>query len=53
MKVGYILPAEDFRYPLNPFRPGKHYEETMSIGKQMGPRVVEALRQLFAAASNS
>ena len=46
-ELGYILPREDFRYPLNPFRPGKHYEETMSISKTIGPAVMAAVRGLF------
>jgi hypothetical protein len=46
-ELGYILPKADFRYPLNPFRPGKHYEETMSISKSIGPVVVETLRELM------
>ena len=46
-ELGYILSKEDFRYPLNPFRPGKHYEETMSLSKAVGPAVVEALRNLI------
>jgi len=46
-ELGYILPAEDFRFPLNPFKPGKHYEETNSISKAMGPAVVEAVRSLL------
>jgi hypothetical protein len=46
-ELGYILPAEDFHYPLNPFKPGKHYEETNSISKRMGPAVMEAVRSLF------
>jgi hypothetical protein len=29
-ELGYILPAEDFEFPPNPFEPGKHYEETNS-----------------------
>ena len=36
-ELGYILPEEDFRFPLNPFRPGKHYEETNSVSKTHGP----------------
>ncbi len=36
-EVGYILPVEDFKYPWNPFKPGKHYEETNSIGKGIAP----------------
>jgi hypothetical protein len=46
-ELGYILPKEDFRYPLNPLKPGKHYEETMSINKEMGPAVLEAVRDLL------
>lgn len=40
-ELGYILPEEEFRYPINPFRPGQHYEETMSISKKIGPAVME------------
>lgn len=46
-ELGYILPAEDFRFPLNPFKPGKHYEETNSISKEIGPAVLDAVRSLF------
>ncbi|MCJ7583678.1 MAG: neutral/alkaline non-lysosomal ceramidase N-terminal domain-containing protein [Anaerolineales bacterium] len=46
-ELGYILPKEEFRYPLNPLNPGKHYEETMSIGKEMGPTVMQAVRELL------
>jgi hypothetical protein len=46
-ELGYILPKENFRYPLNPFRPGKHYEETMSLSKTIGPAVVDAVRDLL------
>jgi hypothetical protein len=46
-ELGYILPAEDFKYPWNPFRPGKHYEETNSIGKEIGTRVVEGIGSLL------
>lgn len=46
-ELGYILPKEDFRYPLNPFKPGKHYEETMSVSKEIGPAVVEALENML------
>jgi hypothetical protein len=45
-EVGYILPAEDFKYPWNPFKPGKHYEETNSIGKGIAPSVMNALKEL-------
>jgi hypothetical protein len=46
-ELGYILPAEDFKYPWNPFRPGKHYEEPNSIGREIGPKVMEGIRSLL------
>jgi hypothetical protein len=46
-EVGYILPAEDFKYPWNPFKPGKHYEETNSIGKDIAPKVMNALKEMI------
>ena len=46
-ELGYILPKEDFHYPFNPFRPGKHYEETMSLSKMIGPIVVETISTLL------
>jgi hypothetical protein len=48
-ELGYILPQEDFVYPENPFQPGNHYEETMSIGPEAGPRLMQALRHLLSA----
>lgn len=46
-ELGYILPVEDFKYPWNPFKPGKHYEETNSIGKGIAPSVMEGIRSLL------
>jgi hypothetical protein len=46
-ELGYILPKEDFRFPLNPFNPGRHYEETMSVGSEIGPLVVEAIQSML------
>ena len=46
-ELGYILPQEDFVYPRNPLNPGEHYEETMSVGPEAGPRLLVALRGLF------
>ncbi len=46
-ELGYILPAEDFIYPRNPFNPGEHYEETMSVGKQAGPHLTHAWEKLM------
>jgi len=45
--LGYILPVEDFKYPWNPFNPGKHYEETNSIGRDIAPKVMSALEELI------
>ncbi|HRJ58395.1 MAG TPA: hypothetical protein PLV64_19075, partial [Anaerolineales bacterium] len=47
-ELGYILPVEDFKYPWNPFKPGKHYEETNSIGKDIAPKVMDALHDVIA-----
>jgi hypothetical protein len=46
-EVGYILPQEDFVYPEDPFEPGSHYEETMSLGPETGPRLMAALHSLL------
>jgi hypothetical protein len=46
-ELGYILPQEDYVFPASPFEPGDHYEETMSIGPQIGPRLLSALRALL------
>ena len=46
-ELGYILPTEDFKYPWNPLKPGKHYEETNSIGKDIAPRAMEGIKSLL------
>lgn len=46
-ELGYILPPEDFKFPLNPFSPGKHYEETNSIGREIAPAVTSAFEELL------
>jgi len=46
-ELGYILPVEDFKYPLNPFKPGKNYEETNSLGKGIAPAVMDGLASLL------
>jgi hypothetical protein len=46
-ELGYILPQDDYVYPENPFEPEDHYEETMSIGPEAGPRLRTALRHLL------
>jgi hypothetical protein len=47
-ELGYILPQEDYVYPEDPFEPGDHYEETMSVGPEAGPRLLSALRAMLA-----
>jgi hypothetical protein len=47
-ELGYILPQEDYVYPEDPFAPGDHYEETMSVGSEAGPRLLSALRAMLA-----
>jgi hypothetical protein len=47
-ELGYILPQEDYVYPEDPFNPGAHYEETMSIGPETGPRLLVAVRTMLA-----
>lgn len=51
--LGYILPVEDFRYPWNPFKPGKHYEETNSIGKDITPKVMDGIASLLKVMRNT
>jgi hypothetical protein len=46
-ELGYILPVEDFKYPWNPFKPGRHYEETNSIGRDIGPKIISAFEELL------
>ena len=46
-ELGYILPEEDYLYPENPFEPGAHYEETMSVGPEAGPRLMGAMDALL------
>jgi hypothetical protein len=38
-EMGCILPEEDFRYPLNLFRPRKQNDETNAMGKEIGVAV--------------
>jgi hypothetical protein len=49
-ELGYILPAEAFLYPDDPLNPGAHYEESMSVGVEAGPKLTAALEALLAAA---
>lgn len=46
-EIGYILPEQDYLYPDNPYEPGDHYEETMSLGPQTAPLLLAALRSLY------
>lgn len=46
-ELGYILPREDYVYPDDPFDPGDHYEETMSVGPEAGPRLMSTLRSML------
>lgn len=46
-ELGYILPQEDFVYPENPFEPGDHYEETMSVGPEAGPCLLGVVRAML------
>ena len=48
-ELGYILPDEDFLYPDNPFDPGDHYEETMSVAPSAGSRLWSAIKSLIHA----
>ena len=47
-ELGYILPHEVYVFPDNPFDPGAHYEETMSVGPEAGPSLQAALHALLA-----
>jgi hypothetical protein len=48
-ELGYILPAEDFTAPTDYLDPGSSYEESMSVGPDLGPAVCAALEELVAA----
>jgi hypothetical protein len=50
-EIGYILPQDEYIYPENPFEPGSHYEETMSIGPETAPRLLDTLRKLLNPSS--
>ncbi len=51
-ELGYILPIEDFSEPDNYLDPGASYEESMSVGPEMGPRLTDALHTILAAANS-
>ncbi|MBL8116224.1 MAG: neutral/alkaline non-lysosomal ceramidase N-terminal domain-containing protein [Anaerolineae bacterium] len=46
-EIGYILPDEVYVYPENPFEPGAHYEETMSVGPEACSRLMKAIDVLI------
>lgn len=41
----------DYRWPLNPFNAGDHYEETMSVGSQAAPVIMDAVYGLLEVAN--
>ena len=45
-ELGYILAREDFVTPEDYFDPGRQYEESMSVGPDLGPAVMGALQRL-------
>ena len=47
-ELGYILAQEDFVEPTDWDDPGEHYEESMSVGPETGPRLQAALDRLTA-----
>jgi hypothetical protein len=46
-ELGYLLPSDEYVYPRNPFRPGGHYEETMSLSRYATPLLMEAWAALL------
>lgn len=47
-ELGYFLDPADYVFPDDPRDPGEHYEETMSVGREAGPVVTDAIRSLLA-----
>ncbi len=47
-ELGYILPAESFVSPTNYMEPGDSYEESMSVGREAGPLLTQALEALLS-----
>lgn len=46
-ELGYLIPSDEFVYPRNPFKPGVHYEESMSVGRYALPLLAEAWMALL------
>lgn len=51
-ELGYLIPSSEFIYPPNPFKPGAHYEETMSLSKYALPLLMEAWTTLLSGKSS-
>ncbi len=47
-ELGYFLDPADYVFPDDPRDPGEHYEETMSVGREAGPVVTDAIRAILA-----
>ena len=47
-ELGYILPQNEFTFPENYLVPGGSYEESMSVGPQIGPNLTATLQKLMA-----
>ncbi len=52
-ELGYILPREQFVEPADWDDPGPQYEESMSVGPETGPRLMDALDRLLADLAQS
>ena len=50
-ELGYLLSSDEFTFPRNPFRPGDHYEETMSLSRSATPLLMEAWAALLPSAT--
>ncbi len=46
-EIGYILPREDFIFPQDYMDPGRQYEESMSLGPDAEPTIVDTLIQML------
>lgn len=46
-EIGYILPKESFVRPADYMSPGRQYEESMSLGAEAGPMIVDTLAKLL------
>jgi hypothetical protein len=47
-ELGYILPADDFIFPKDWLNPGAQYEESMSVGPDTAPLLMNALYELLS-----